>query len=365
MKELWDILLFVGGLTLVLAGAEAFVRSVSGMASRTGRSQLALGMTVLAFGTSAPELAIGVADALRHESTIGLGNIVGSNIFNILVVLGLAAVLRPLMTHRKTLARDIPVLIGISLLFLLLTYDLSLNLWEGLALLAMLSAYLIFLYRTAESEPASSEAKPPDPPTVRRPWIVQTLIALAGIGTLAWGSHWLVKGAVEIAAGFGVNELVVGLTIVAVGTSLPEIATTLAAIRKGEHDLAIGNVIGSSVFNLLAVPGVMVLVNGAALSVSKSAVTVDLPIMIMAMAACVPVLFSQARVSRSEGLLFLGYYAVYAVLLYGRATSSMVFGQYQKAAWILILAMVGITLGVIFYRALKFSVASSVKGDSP
>lgn len=351
LSEHWQFLL---GLALLLGSAELLVRSTIRLSSGSGQSRMLLGLTVVAFGTSAPELAIGVMGVLESQSDIGLGNIVGSNIFNILVVLGLGALIRPVIVGRKVIRRDIPILFGFSLIFWLFVRSGQIGLGEALILLALLVGYLVYSYKASlrpEIAGVSSEPEPIAPRVSGWSRAGHVLIILISIGLLALGSHWLIGGARSIAASFGISELIIGLTVVAFGTSLPEIATTLVAVRKREFDMAMGNVLGSCIFNIVAVPAVMAVVSSVPLAVSSDAVLFDVPVMLVTVLVCVPIFFSDHRVSRTEGMLFLGYYAAYAATLYIRSGGSES-GDLSGVLLVLVLPILVLTLAIASYRAL-------------
>lgn len=356
MESIQEYLIFAAGLILTLGGAEMFVRSAVGLATMTGRSRLLIGLTLVAFGTSAPELAIGVIGALRDQADIGLGNFVGSNIFNILFVLGLAALLRPITIDQKVVRREIPILLGLSALFLVLAANGRIGLIEAILFLTLLIGYLVYMARTITppTEPTTADAtKAPDHGHSGYHLVKDLVISLLSVGVLALGSHWMVDGAVAIAAGFGVSELIIGLTIMAIGTSLPEIATTLVAVRRREPDLAIGNVLGSCVFNIMAVPAVMAIVAGEPLAVAPEAIKVDLPIMLATVVACLPIFISDHRMSRAEGILFLIYYAAYGVTLYYRSTPGFPYSGHGRAMILLLTPIIFVTLVIVLYRALR------------
>lgn len=351
-----DYLLFVIGLGLLLGAAEGLVRGTAKVARLIGKSSLFIGLTITAFGTSAPELVVGISGQLTHNSDIGLGNIVGSNIFNIFFVLGLAALIRPIIVSRPAIWRDIPILLLVSILFFLFASNGTVGAVESILLLITLILYLYYLARISGERPEASSDVSVTSAAAKAPVnLPSTLLwIVASIAAMAFGAHMVVAGAVSIAANLGVTELVSGLTIVAVGTSLPEIATTVAAVRKGEHELAIGNVIGSCLFNMVAVPAGMALVGTGGLAVSVDALTIDIPVMILAVIVCLPVFFSGHRISRYEGALFLLYYLVYFLLLYSRSISDSYLNQYQTELAVFAIAVIAVTIIVIAYRTTRY-----------
>jgi len=361
MEPLVDYLQFAIGLALVLAGSELFVRTAVRLSSLLGRSRMFIGLTVVAFGTSAPELAIGVLGVVNKNTGIGIGNgignVIGSNILNILFVLGLAALIRPVIIRHRTIKREIPILLAISLFFSLIAFNGQISLIEAVLMVFTLIGYLIYIGRfsgTSDDPDVYNIIEPSGKEASGTTLAVRISLIAAAILLLAAGSHWTIKGAVSIAAGLGVSELTIGLTIVALGTSLPEIATSLMAIRKNEQELAIGNVIGSCIFNLLAIPAIMTLVKSSPLTIDSDVIIIDLPIMILSVLVCLPVFFSQHRISRQEGLLFLVYYAVYVLMLYLRETAVSIPEEPKIVLGLLGIPMILATLIIVSIRAVKY-----------
>ena len=309
-------LLFVLGLALLIGGAEVLVRGASRLAAAVGITPLVVGLTVVAFGTSSPELAVSLLSALEGPggADIALGNVVGSNIFNVLVILGLSAVITPLAVSQKLVRIDVPIMIGLSVLLLLLGWDRALSRTDGLLLFGGIVAYTVFALVQGRREPGAVAAKHDEAHGEAGPKTrlgANLVFVAAGLAMLVVGSRWLVNGAVAMAEGFGVSELVISLTIVSAGTSLPEVATSVLASLRGQRDIAVGNVIGSSIFNLLAVLGLTAAVVPAGIGVPQAALAFDIPVMIAAAVVCLPIFFTGYRIGRQEGLLFLAYYGAY------------------------------------------------------
>ncbi|PKO63691.1 MAG: sodium:calcium antiporter, partial [Betaproteobacteria bacterium HGW-Betaproteobacteria-17] len=255
---LMQALMFVLGLVALVIGAEAMVRGASRLAVSWGISPLVVGLTVVAFGTSAPEMAVSVGAALSGTSDLAIGNVVGSNIANILLILGISALVAPLLVHEQIIRQEVPVMIGATLLVVAMALDGGIGRIEAGLLFALVMAYTVFL--VVQSRRASKDAEAEfasEIPTSQwdRHWGVQAALVIGGLALLVLGADWLVGAAVVFAKYFGVSDLVIGLTVVAVGTSMPEIATSLIAALRGQRDIAVGNVIGSNIFNLLAVLG--------------------------------------------------------------------------------------------------------------
>lgn len=350
-----DYLLFSFGLAILIAGAEMFVRQAVWLAGLIGKSSLFVGLTVAAFGTSAPELAIGITGQLTHSADIGLGNVIGSNIFNVFFVLGLAALVQPMVVMRSTIYRDIPILLAICVFFYLLVLDGSVGNSEALLLMAVLAGYLYYLARISNQRavvPGSDSKRGERSQSAGR--ILRTFaLIVVSIAMMILASQWMVAGAVSMAAGLGMSQFVIGLTIVAAGTSLPEIATTLAAVRHNQHELALGNVMGSCLFNIVAIPAAMALVSSSPLPVVNEAVSVDIPIMILAIVACLPFFFSGHRLSRMEGMLFLVYYAAYALMLYYRHVPGSVLSSYQTELGLLAVPIIVVTTVFVLVQVLR------------
>lgn len=309
------LLLIAAGLVLLVLGAEFLVRGAARLAAAVGISPLVVGLTVVAFGTSAPELAVSMQSALGGRADLAVGNAVGSNIFNVLFILGVSALITPLAVSHQLIRLDVPLMIGTSLLLLVLAIDGAVGRVEGALLFGGIVAYTVFLVRQSRRDTAAGPG-PPGPEDAARPSAGRNvLLAAAGLALLLVGSHWLLTGAVHIAAALGVSERVIGLTLVAAGTSLPELATSVVASIRGERDIAVGNVVGSNIFNILAVLGLSALLAPAGLSVSSAVASFDIPVMTAVAFACLPVFLSGRVIARWEGALFLGYYAAYATYL--------------------------------------------------
>jgi len=313
--SLMTILLLAIGLVILVYGAELLVRGAAALAASVGISPLVVGLTVVAFGTSSPELAVSVLSAWQGQAGIALGNVVGSNICNILLILGLSAAVAPLVVARQVIRLEVPIMIGTSVLLILLALDGSINRWEGGLLFAGVIGYTVWSVRRSRREHRSQSGETVDldiPATSR---VRQLLEICGGLLLLGLGSKWLVDGAVEIARLLGVSDLVIGLTIIAIGTSLPELATSVLASYRGQRDIAVGNVVGSNIFNILSVLGMTSLVAPAGLPVPPAALTFDLPVMLVVAIACLPIFLAGHRINRWEGLLFFGYYLVYLLFL--------------------------------------------------
>jgi cation:H+ antiporter len=311
-----DLLRALGGLVVLTLGADFLVRGASGLAARFHVPPLVVGLTVVALGTSAPEIAVSVDAAVSGRPDVALGNVVGSNIFNILVILGLSAVVAPLVVRSELVRLDLPVMVAVSTLPLLLGLDRMISAGEGTLLLGLLAAYVLGLawISRRKQEPAEPLGGGlADEPRHRPAWF-QILLVIGGLGLLLAGADSFVQGASTVARAAGVSELVIGLTLVAAGTSLPELATSVLASLRGERDLAVGNVVGSNIFNVLAVLGAGA-VAGSGLPVPSGVLRFDFPVMIAVALACLPVFRTGSSISRREGTVFIAYYLLYVIYL--------------------------------------------------
>ena len=350
------IVFLILGLVLLVWGAEYLVRGASNLASAAGVSPLVVGLTVVAFGTSSPELAVSVMSAFKGQADLALGNVVGSNIFNVLFILGLSSIIVPLIVAQQLVRFDVPVMIGVSFLLFLLGMDGNIGRIDGVILFAGAVSYTVFLIRQSRRE-SSSEVKAEYAQEfgVRKPvsWLKNIALVLVGLAGLMLGSKWLVTSAITIAQSFGVSELIIGLTIVAAGTSMPEVATSVVAAVRGERDIAVGNVVGSNIFNILCVLGVSSIVSPAGIEVSQAALRFDIPVMIAVAVACLPVFFSGYQINRANGVAFLGFYVAYIVYLVFTSTRHESLGTYQSAMMYFILPITAVTLVIITVRGFK------------
>lgn len=353
------VALLIAGLVALVFGAEALVRGAARLAARTGMSSVVIGLTVVAFGTSAPELAVSVGDALRggdEAGSIAIGNVVGSNIANILLVLGSAAAIGgSLYVAQRIVRLDVPIMIGASVLLLVFVLDESLGRLEGLVLLAALAVYLtwtvIAARRGSTPDVVTEYDEALDPESLATASVVSDLgFLVLGLALLVFGSQALVNSASDIATELGVSDLVIGLTVVAIGTSLPEVATSVLAAVRGQRDLAVGNAIGSNLFNLLAVLGVTAVVSPNAIAVAASAVQVDIPVMIAAAVACLPVFANGYVLARWEGITFLFGYALYLTWLVLDATEHGSRDSYGNVVLYFVVPIVTVTIATLWYR---------------
>jgi cation:H+ antiporter len=350
------LLLFVVGLVALVVGAEWLVRGASRLAAAVGVSPLVIGLTVVAFGTSSPELAVSVQASWSDQADLAVGNVVGSNVFNVLFILGISAVITPLAVARQLLRLDVPVMIVISVLAWVLGLDGAIDRIDGALFVAGVLVYTWWLIRASRREVAAEKtAGPPGEAVDAAAGGVLFNLGLiaAGLAALVLGSRWLVQGAVAIATALGISELVIGLTVVAVGTSLPEVAASIAAAVRGERDIAVGNVVGSNIFNILAVLGLSSLISPSGVQVSAAALAFDIPVMIAVAAACFPVFYTGGTISRWEGIVFLGYYAAYTTYLILTATRHAGLATFQAAMLWFVIPLTALTLAVSVRQAVR------------
>jgi cation:H+ antiporter len=346
-----SVLLIVVGLVALVAGGEVLVRGASGLARSIGMSPLLVGLTVVAFATSAPELAVSLEASANGSPGLAVGNVVGSNIANVLLVLGVSAVILPLAVELPVIRRDIPAVAGVSLLALVFALDRTISRVEGLVLVATVLVYVtatVLGVRRAQGRKPPGAAEPAEvaegPPPRRA---LALLLVVVGVGVLVTGAGWLVEGATEIARSLGVSDLVIGLTVVAIGTSLPELATSVIAALRGARDLAVGNVVGSCVLNLGLVLGLAAVVAGDGVPVEASAVRFDMPVMLVASLALLPVAFTGLAISRWEGAVFLGFYAAYLTFLVLTAVEHPRLPAFSLAMFGFVVPLTALSLGVV------------------
>lgn len=352
--------LFIVGLVLLIVGAELLVRGASRLAMAVGISPLVIGLTVVAFGTSAPELAVSVQSAWQGQADIAIGNVIGSNIANVLFILGVSALITPLIVASQLVRIDVPLMIGASIVLYLMSWNGYLSFGEGAALFAgiiLYTGWLIIQSRRENSKVAAefaeefgaSEQEEKAARTMLGLLLNLGLVVL-GLAMLVLGARWLVDGAVTLARWFGISELIIGLTVVAVGTSLPEVATSIIAALRGERDIAVGNVVGSNIFNILSVLGATALIAPQGVPVSPAALAFDLPVMIAVAVACLPIFYTGNLIARWEGLLFLLYYIAYVAYLVFAATEHDALPIFSTAMTLFVLPLTALGLFVALGR---------------
>lgn len=313
MLPLFFVLL---GLVLLFFGGEGLVRGSAALALRLGLTPLVVGLTVVAFGTSAPELVVSVQATLAGQGAVAIGNVIGSNILNIGLILGLTALIYPLKVQLQILRIDTPIMIGATLVAAWMLSDLAIGRAEGALLFAGIIAYVgftVFYARTVKASPVvEAEFAASIPKPHGSIWTDVVFIAI-GLGLLAAGSHFLVDGATQFARGFGISEAIIGLTIVSLGTSMPELMTCIVAAAKKEPDIALGNIIGSNIFNVLGILGAASLIRPMT---GEGIRMTDLYVAIAFGVALVPILWSGRIMRRAEGGVLLVGYLIYVITLW-------------------------------------------------
>lgn len=349
-----DYLLLMLGLILLIVGAEGLVRGAARLAAKIGIPSLVIGLTVVAFGTSAPELAVSINSTISNKTELAIANVVGSNIFNVLFILGFAAVITPLTISKQLIRQDVPIMVLVSALVFYMATDGLLSFWESGVLVVLLVTYTTFLFvqgKRTEIQPLDTSDNEVASLTQGHDPVWQSALWLTiGLILLIIGANLLVGSAVNIARAFGVSEAIIGLTILAIGTSLPEVVTSIVASFKGQRDIAVGNVVGSNTFNLLAVLGISGLFSSEGLVGSAQLVGQDFPIMFGVALLCLPLMLTGAVLSRLEGVLFFGLYLLYSAFL---------IGDVKDATWLPLLSMV--TWNVVFPATLAVIFISLIR----
>lgn len=358
----WDSLIaiqFAAGIALLIAGAEVLVRGASRLAAALGMTPLVIGITVVAFGTSAPEFTVGVLSARSGHGDIALGNVLGSNIFNVLFILGLSALIVPHRVARQLVYWDVPVMIGVSGLLYVLAANGKLGRLEALLLLAGCLLYTAWSIRQGRRE---ESPVPKDIPVrskgvgnkgYRETPAFHGLLVLGGLALLVLGARWLVSASESIARAAGLSELIIGLTIVAAGTSLPEVAASIVAAVRGERDIAVGNIVGSNILNILGVLGLSAAVSPAGIPVTSAALAFDIPVMFAVALVCLPIVLTRHRVARWEGALLLSYYAAYILYLMLDAKGHDTLPQYSETMLCFVLPVTAVALSTVAANQLR------------
>lgn len=357
-----SIVLFVLGLVFLVVGAEALVKGASRLAAAFRVSPLIIGLTVVAFGTSAPELAVSIKAALAGQANIAIGNVVGSNIFNVLFILGISALIVPLVVSAQLIRLDVPLMVALSVIVFLMALDGSLSRIDGVILVAGLIAYVLFLIVQSRRDNSAADAAAAagvDNPeelaaAVHNPqWLLNLSLVFGGLALLVLGSRWLVDAAIEFAQYFGVSELVIGLTIVAAGTSMPEVVTSIVAALRGERDIAVGNVVGSNIFNLMGVLGIASAVAPNGIPISDAVIAFDLPIMIAVAFACVPIFFTAGVIRRYEGAILFAYYILYTLYLIFASTQHDLLSEYSDIMLYFVMPITALTIAITVVQDIR------------
>lgn len=358
------LVLLAIGLALLVAGAEILVKGASRIATTLGLSPLVIGLTIVAYGTSAPEMAVSIQASLNGQADISLGNVVGSNIFNVLLILGLSAVVTPLIVAKQLVRLDVPIMVGVSALLLMFGMDGTISRVDGIILAIGSVIYTVFLIYQGREEEVEEDLEESSKPAIQR-WLTNIGFIGGGLALLVLGSHWLVSGAIAIARAIGLSELVIGLTIIAAGTSLPELATSIVASMRGKRDIAVGNVVGSNIFNILAVLGFSAIVSPDGVTVAAAAIRFDIPVMVTVAIACLPIFFSGNIITRWEGFLLLAYYAAYTAYLVLASTNHDALPIFSWVLGVFVVPITVLTLGLITARTLYHRRLAKASSPSP
>ena len=348
------VLMFIGGLVALVLGAGWLVRGAAKLALSFGISPLVVGLTVVAFGTSAPELAVSAGAVLDGKVDIAIGNVVGSNILNVLLILGASAVITPLVVHLQLIRQEVPIMIAASVALLLMMLEGVVATWESALLVGAMVIYTVFLVWQSRRQSASADAEFEGEvdlnSTWDRHWSVQLGLILLGLVALVTGSHFLVEAAVTTAKQWGVSDVVIALTIVALGTSLPEIATSVTAALKGQRDMAVGNVVGSNTFNILGCLGISGMLSTSGLVVAESVIHFDAWVMLAVALACLPIFISGREIARWEGVVFLLYYAAYTAYLILASQAHDALQQFSAVMLYFVVPLTVITMAVSLFK---------------
>ena len=349
-----DVLRFLLGLVALILGAESLVRGASRLAISFGVSPLVVGLTIVAFGTSSPEIAVSVGAALDGKTDLAVGNVVGSNIFNVLFILGASALVTPLVVHSQLVRQEVPIMIGAAVILLVMVLDGRLARYEALLLATLAVTYTVYLIVQSRRESDAVNAEFASASGSGGRWMTKTpaqiLLIIVGLAMLVAGSHWLVSASVAFAQALGVSDVVIGLTIVAAGTSMPEVATSLTAALRGERDIAVGNVVGSNTFNVLGCLGLAGVVAPEGLPVPPSVLNFDLWVMIAVALTCVPVFASGREIARWEGAVLFAYYFAYAGYLVLDARGHDALDEYSAAMMSFVLPLTIVAIVAAYVR---------------
>lgn len=348
-------LMLAAGLVLLVIGADTLVKGAARLASSFGVPSLVIGLTVVAFGTSAPELAVSVKAAYSGQAELAIANVVGSNIFNVLFILGVAALIMPLIISKQLIRQDVPLMVLASIVAMLMALDGQISRLEAAVLFAGLLIYTAFLFYQGKSKPVTETADHEIDVMLKdkKPAWHSALLVIVGLVLLVLGARWLVQSAIELATAWGVNEAIIGLTIVAAGTSLPEVVTSIVATIRGERDIAVGNVVGSNTFNILCVLGLSGLVSPTPLLAGAQMSAIDIPVMVAVAMLCIPFFFAGSVLNRIEGGLFLLCYVAYTWFLIALSLKFEYLPDLQKGIMYGLVPLVGIYVAYSLMQDLR------------
>ncbi|MEM8864031.1 MAG: calcium/sodium antiporter [Planctomycetota bacterium] len=344
--------MILGGFIALIGGGELLVRGATSLALAARVSPLVIGLTVVAFGTSAPELGVSIQSCATGATELAIGNAVGSNISNVLLVLGASAIAAPLAVHSRLFKLDIPVMVATAAVLWLMGADGQLSRMEGVVLVAAMIAYFFWTVRTGRKEQKQLESElgvlPNTASTKPTDLAIAAAQVLIGLALLVGGANYLVEGCVQLAAYFGVSELVIGLTVTAIGTSLPELVTSFMAALRGQRDLAVGNVVGSNILNIVCVLGISAVVAPNSIGVTPDAKLFHMPVMLAVSVCCLPVFLTGSEIARWEGFAMLGYYIAYLAYVSYSASTTPVAVPTVTTTILFVLPLIALTFVSLF-----------------
>ena len=311
MELIFNFLLVGAGLTMLYFGAEWLVKGSIAISNKLGVSQLVIGLTVVAFGTSAPELAVSISSAMQGLSDVVVGNVIGSNIVNIGAILGISAIISPILVSKSAIRKEVPIMIGVAFLLLAVIIDGKIDYIDGVLFVIGIIAFTWYSYNSSKKD-KDTEIIPASQILQKNVFSKSIVFIIIGLALLSGGSFLTVDNALVIGENFGVSELFMGLTIVAIGTSLPELITSIVAAKKGHADLSVGNIVGSNIFNVLGILGITSILSGIAVSEQT---LMDVGIMLAFSLVLIPIMRSGFVISRKEGIFLIAGYVGYVIFL--------------------------------------------------
>ena len=360
-----EIIYFIGGLIALIAGAELLIRGSAKAALFFGMSPLVVGLTIVAMGTSAPELAVSIHSGMEGKAGIALGNVIGSNIINILLILGVSAIITPLRVDQRLVQIEVPIMIAASFIVFFMAMNGNISRTEGVLLFSGIIFYILYTFRKSSREKAkvieeyeSEFGSRKD--ITKKSLFFSMIFIVVGFVLLIKGSEYLVDGAVFIARYFDVSEFIISILIIAMGTSLPEAATSIVAGIKGENDIAVGNAIGSNIFNLLSVLGAASIFAPGGIDVDPEALYFDIPVMIAVAIACLPIFIAQP-ITRARGSLFFGYFVAYVIFLIFSTINHPYLITYKQIMLLFVIPLTVVTLIYMMYKGVKIKMQEKYK----
>lgn len=351
----WYIIIqFVLGLVILISGAELLVRGASRFATTIGISPLIIGLTIVAFGTSSPEFVVSLKAGLSGYSDISIGNVVGSNVFNVLFILGISAIIRPLFVSHQLIRLDVPIMLLSAIMVFILGFNGSMDRLDGTFLTVGVIVYTFYLLKMSKKPDLEDKDAFKQRETFSlKALLINLAFILTGLGMLILGTNWFINGSIFISDAMGVSQRVIGLTIVAAGTSLPELATSIIAAIRNEQDIAVGNIVGSNIFNVLGVLGVTCMASPQSIPLTDNILYFDVLVMIAISIVCLPFFTTGHKIARWEGIYFIIQYTIYIAILIYRTESRPIYKPVWIASFLFILPAVTITIATIVMRKFR------------